>query len=517
MNQGGGGNWTHAISNDLVRWFHIADALQPNKSSSWDQYGPCDGTVSFPDLGEAPFNGSTPVIMYGPDCTVPISQRRDGRRVREAAGGRGRVGDAPRLEVALPADPSDPALSTWAKLQPGPARFSGAPCAFPGRVWRSKVGPYYNMLCALDHRNPHGDAQRPWARFTSTDRRLMHWQLANNSAEQHHCTNQYGIPCSNFIHSPTDKAPWYPAETARSGAGALFHKIPGHPPDGPSHLISSSTGGTFMLGNYNSTSEMFTVTQPNGQVTVTGSYGWAAAGTNGPDPDADNGRLLTAAWVVLPGPRRVVSGAISLMRSLRWDSVSKQLVSSPVSEYTSLRNQTFVSTQTGGEIPAGGKVDLPIPAAGGGAVDVLLTIEPGPSAVGMGLSVKSGAAKLTIVGVDTVAGGHSVSLVINTTNDTTWDPVHEFNAGPPNAHHLIFVAHGETIDIRAMVDRPIVEWFVNGGRAAHVAVSPFNPREAAVAVFNLAQSARRFKSVAAYGIGCGWASTKPVPLASIQA
>ena len=52
MNQAGGGNWTHAISNDLSHWYHLKDALgRGAKSSPWDHDGPCDGTLSFPDLG----------------------------------------------------------------------------------------------------------------------------------------------------------------------------------------------------------------------------------------------------------------------------------------------------------------------------------------------------------------------------------------------------------------------------------------------------------------------------------
>ena len=48
MNQAGGGNWTHAISKDMVHWYHIADALgRGPPSSTWDNQGACDGTVSF--------------------------------------------------------------------------------------------------------------------------------------------------------------------------------------------------------------------------------------------------------------------------------------------------------------------------------------------------------------------------------------------------------------------------------------------------------------------------------------
>ena len=101
-------------------WFHIADALgrgPPN--STWDQKGACDGTVSFPDLGTKPMDGSTPIIMYGPDCGVPIPDDKDGLQAP-------RTGDAPRVEIALPAAvDTDPFLTnvsphSWVLSAPSP-------------------------------------------------------------------------------------------------------------------------------------------------------------------------------------------------------------------------------------------------------------------------------------------------------------------------------------------------------------------------------------------------------------
>lgn len=76
-----------------------------------------------------PALGTVPIIMYGPDCAQPIPP----------SGGLG-LGDAPRVEPAIPADPSDPYLTKWVKTQPGPVTFDGPPCSFPGRVWKSKNG-----------------------------------------------------------------------------------------------------------------------------------------------------------------------------------------------------------------------------------------------------------------------------------------------------------------------------------------------------------------------------------------
>ena len=131
MLQAGGGNWTHGIAaSPAGPWYTLADALSRETKSDvpWDSHqGPCDGTVSFPDLGKPPYDGSTPVILYGPDCNQPVSG----------------ANDAPRVEVALPAEPSDPTLKTWIKQMPGPVRFDGTPCSFPGRVWRSEKGDYW--------------------------------------------------------------------------------------------------------------------------------------------------------------------------------------------------------------------------------------------------------------------------------------------------------------------------------------------------------------------------------------
>ena len=130
-------------------WFHIADALgRGPKSSTWDDQGACDGTVSFPDLGKPPFDGSTPIIMYGPDCGKPLPKPPPpppgNSALVESVDPEMKTTDTPRVEIALPADvASDPYLTNWLKTQPGPVTFDGTPCSFPGRVWKSKVGNYW--------------------------------------------------------------------------------------------------------------------------------------------------------------------------------------------------------------------------------------------------------------------------------------------------------------------------------------------------------------------------------------
>ena len=64
------------------------------------------------------------------------------------------------------------------------------------------------------------------------------------------------------------------------------------------------------VGKYDPKRELFTVigkrqTLDYSSVDGGGGYVWAAAGTNGPDPTEDTGRLLTAAWVRGGGNGRV--------------------------------------------------------------------------------------------------------------------------------------------------------------------------------------------------------------------
>ena len=150
MNQAAGANWAHAVSSDLVHWHHVKEALGNYPSSPiWDR-AQCDGTVSFPDLGASPFNGSAPVIMYGPDCGTPVPQPNG------SAAGPGGLGtaDAPRVGTARAAVPVSPYLLDWVKPRQStgeriPIQFEGIPCSFPGRVWKSKVkSDTWNMLCA---------------------------------------------------------------------------------------------------------------------------------------------------------------------------------------------------------------------------------------------------------------------------------------------------------------------------------------------------------------------------------
>ena len=92
---------------------------------------------------------------------------------------------------------------------------------------------------------------------------------------------------------------------------------------------------------------------------------------------------------------------------------------------------------------------------------------------------------------------------------------HRCRAPPPppsSATATIGVMDGETLDVRMLVDRPVVEIFVNRGRAAYVAADGgFVSNRTTVALFNSGKVAVTALNVSAYGMECGWTKTKPTP------
>lgn len=462
MEQAGGGTWTHEISNDLVHWYTLQDALGPGlKNSSWDHSGPCDGTASFP-AGQ----GEGPIIMYGPDCgdhmPPPSAPGADAETSIPP------LGDFPRVAIARPADPSSPYLHDWVKTPGNPVTWGGGkPCSFPGRVWKSEVGDYWNMLCAFDGRSP-------WARYVSSDKALLKWKMASQ---------QFTVP-----------------HGVGAAAGALFHPIPNPVPGGPTHMINGNTGTEFLLGTYDSKTETMNITSGHQNIESGHAYHWAAAGyaVDNPDPVATGKRLITVAWV---SNRPSV---MSLIRELSYDHKTDQLVSYPVAEYSALRNATFMEGK-GMTLAKGALTTLPVPQSAGGAVDVSASFDvaalSGP-AQDFGIVVrapKGGTAGGVKISFSVLAPDASGVRVVHTTSGTS-------NLEP------VKVMPGETLDVRVLVDRPLVEAFVMGGRAAAVSAdTTFNVAQTSVHLFNSGTVPISASKVSAYGMGCGWAAEMPAP------
>ena len=74
------------------------------------------------------------------------------------------------------------------------------------------------------------------------------------------------------------------------------------------------------------------------------------------------------------------------------------------------------------------------------------------------------------------------------------------------------VLAGESLDVRILVDGPIVEVFVQGGRSAFSwAENNFQRNKTAVHLFNAGSQNVVAKNVSVFGMGCGWRPDEPKP------
>lgn len=232
---------------------------------------------------------------------------------------------------------------------------------------------------------------------------------------------------------------------------------------------------------------------------------------------------------------------IFINASQRYDRAAHQLVSFPIREYESLRNATVINNES--DVLAPGTVkQLAIPPRLGGALDLEVSFSVGDAGgviSGFGLSVRApndgnlsnaalalvltlsaagtdGTRNLSVV--DVGAGPWappSLHRVNDGTNSTSDDGVDDFNhltsTNGPHVVPTVRVLAGETINMRVLVDRPVIELFVMSGRAATtLSGPPFRVNATAVFIFNQGKTAVTTVT-SAHGMGCGWAGSLPVP------
>ena len=508
MMQEGGGNWSHAVSNDLVRWHHIKDALDRTGggigNTSFADGGPCDGTMSFPDLGVPPYNGSTPLIIYDAACGVPLPSNMtppSGPFSRHKV-----PGDVARLEVARPADPSDPYLASWTKTAPGPVVFDGVPCAFPSRIWRSASGAYWNMLCAVD-------GEQPWARFVSHHPDLMSWKLADA---------QFSRPIAVGCYDCTQ-------------TGIMFQPLPSPPPGGPTHIINGNWSGNgaydrncrsncprhdvFYLGTYDPHAEVFDIDMQigpqvvesgvsgqhclPGQNCVSGTASWAVAGRGG------DGRLLSIAWI---NDWTAGFNVASLVRELHFDAASRQLVQRPAREYELLRNLTLTDAETMTLRAGDGPRTLDVPPSKAASMDLTVSfhVSTHQGAVGpFGVAVRAPRPGSRI---DALGRGSGMVLQFNVSAPERVTGARVVTSFGVKATLPTFkVLKGETLDVRVLLDRALAETFLQGGRVAFVDASMrFSLDNSSVYLFNHG-AALVSANVSAHQMACGWTSELPTP------
>lgn len=503
-----GVSWTHAVSDDLVRWYRLRDVLGPAVGSSsassagrvndsWGHNGACDGTVSFPD------GQPGPIITWGPDCGDPLPHPPSSRRRLIGSS------DYPRVAVARPVDPSSPLLEDWYAGHPVEFDNGSLPCAFAGPVWRS-ADRQWSMVCIspVDTR-----LAGTYARYVSDDPQLQHWRLADPHFAKH--LNVTGRALGNL-------------------GSSLFHRIPNPAPGGPTHILAGNVGETptsFFLGTFDTALQQMNVTagpqtieacnQPPwvhvDDPTQPGQSQWTWAAVGG----AHDGRLLIVAWLRqylhVPGVNVFHAGnPLSLIREILWEASTSQLISRPVVEYDSLRNATVMQGQhlgvLGGSASGASRLRLPLPGGLGGALDVLLSFEllERPAELSsFGVAVR--APPNTTVGAAFVATFTVTTSPQHADKECVSSHVQMTINGNVSAEWPLLC--GESLDVRILVDRPVVEIYGNGGRGSFVyADANFEFAKQSVHVFNNGGTAVGIRNASVYGMACGWRPDTPTSL-----
>jgi len=349
--------------------------------------------------------------------------------------------------------------------------------------------------------------------------------------------------------------------------GAWFVKLPnttaGRAPaaGSPTHATNIHVGNQFALGDYTMGNESWELRKIDHPIDSGPDDGWSAASYAGD-------RLMNMGWA----PRGRTPGGtgragnqndqLTIMREVRWEPALQTLVANPIAELEALRNGT-VAHLTGVQLTAGAPFHLPGTAGGAAAsadINVSFTL-PASGAVEMvGVTVLSGAAPWgrgspDDAGVDVVANvsapdstgrrhgnmttarRHGACEYKNccphgndhNCTERTFDncngalgpcdgagapdktPCRHGHPGGNCGAASFVVLPGETeLNFRILVDRAIVEAFVQGGRA--VTTMTFRPLDQGVPgtqVNLVSQTPITAKVASVWSMGCGWAGDWP--------
>ena len=457
--------WGHVVSHDLVRWRRVDDALAPTAASSaydWHD-GDCDGTVTLDSNGLS----EAPIMTFGPDCARYASN------------------DAPRVGIALPADPADPLLVSWHKDKANPIVFApgSPPCSFSGRIWRSHVRPeVINMVCCINSQS------NAWGRYTTMNTTLHGpWKLVDASFATWHGPG--GNRTIGSISAPS----FLPLPSAASSANVT-------------HIINAGGGASFYLGRYDRDAERLNLAGEL-QHTESGWASWFVAGAAGT-------RVLQIGFIFASpynaSYTRLFAHTcydplyvcfLTSIRELTYDATSASLLANPISEYKTLRNGTLAELRNV-QLEPRKPLWLPLPEGTGAEMDLEIDFTLGRGALFTGVHVLTGA---------TNTAKRATSLHINISAPSSTDRTRQANVTlvAPRVSLNVYSAsirlraEEHSFSLRLLVDRSIVEVFAGSGRAVLTTRDYPKVDETAVQVWSTDRAV--VSNIAAWSMGCGWA------------
>ena len=485
-------SYGHVVSRDLIHWKRVRNSLDPG--ASYDSHdGDCDGSVTLPFQS----GFAQPLMSFGPDCARALPRRMPSSN------------DAPRVGFAKPADPTDPLLEDWIKDPQNPISFgSSPPCSFSGHVWRDphERGNTSLVCCINSDRNA-------WGRYTTNDPSLHGpWHLAD----------------PNFATWRQDSGEKQPRHPIGSISGPSFVRLPptastdsgGAPPH--SHMINALGGRAFAVGSYDAQNQTLAAFGSAQLVeSVDSTANWFVAGEMETD-----GRVLHIGFHAPGTPNAGASTCLqwwphslvcpqTLIRSLTYDVGARTLVSQPAAEYANLRDRILARRR---HVPVLRGVDEAVrlhPVNAGAEMDLELEVDiPADPTEPLHFGLHLLAPRQLVGRIPSPATRVSVYLgPARLAGDGARNGTLTVTSARGNATGLVVRSQGilvlpgeETIDLRILVDRSIVEVFAARGRAVASTRDYPAPEETGLWLWAASPSTGpvRFRRVDAWSMACGW-------------
>lgn len=504
--------FSHLVSEDGgARWRRLADALSPTPNSGYDSHdGDCDGTISFPE-------GIGPVVLWGADCGTGKWPPNPPSDLAVAPHHERSRRDYPRVAVAM-GNASDPHLTRWVKSANNPIEWADPtmPCSFPGRVWQSYAGGkmHWSMVGTGATIAPKPTTQGPWFRYETTD--------------------------------PTLHGPWVLADAdfATVNGNAFgdistpgFYKLPLPRKGEPTHIINAGyQGGLYRMAQFDPVTEKL-VNVSSKSFLVSSS--WAVSGQSESD-----GAILNVAWVSCQSGQPASSGhgvmfGLSIMSAVKvisYDRAWQGLVSNPLPAYATLRNGTFVNDTAVRTLAPGERYSPALTlldgargtsraqsrnsssidstgSTNGAAVDVLAAVnvpQDPHAATSFELQVlaatRGGVVNQTSKWeINATSLQFNISAADESTGTRHGTVTMRMRAEGPYTIPFDVLKGERSITVRVLVDRSVVEVFVQGGRASTVA-RDYNggEDETAIHITNTDGAALDIANLTVYSMGCGW-------------
>lgn len=209
---------------------------------------------------------------------------------------------------------------------------------------------------------------------------------------------------------------------------------------------------------------------------------------------------------------------MSAVKVISYDAATQGLVANPLPAYAALRNGTLANDTAVRMLAPGAQYTPPLGEGEGAAVDILMAVNV-PRATNQSISFE--VQVLAVLGGGTVntsskfeVGATSLQFNVSAADQNTGVrqgtvTMRMRAEGPRTTVFLVLKGEG-VVSLRVLVDRSVVEVFVQGGRASavardyngaveetHVHITNTNTNTAAAASLEI-------RNLAVHSMGCGW-------------